>query len=227
LLIIDNADDIEMLYSRANESNAIADYLPFNLGGLILFTTRNIEAAVKQAGADVIIVKEMSKGDSQELLYTSLIDKSLIGEKGVIAKLLDNLTHLPLAIKQAAAYMNQNIMSVSNYLGLYEANDEDLIHLLSVDFEDQGRYREVKNPIASTWLISFQHISSRNPLAKEYLYFMCCIAQQNIPRSLLPLSTRREELEAIGTLKAYAFITECNSQGSYDIHRLVQIAMRN
>ena len=157
------------------------------------------------------MVKEKSEGDSQELLQTSLIDKSLIGGKDVIAKLLDNLTHLPLAIKQAAAYMNKNTMSVFDYLGLYEANDEDLIHLLSAEFEDQGRYREAKNPIASTWLISFRQISSRDPLAKEYLYFMSCVAQQDIPCSLLPLATKRKELEAIGTLRAYAFITKRDS----------------
>jgi tetratricopeptide (TPR) repeat protein len=233
LLIIDNADDVEMLYSRANESNkstsspALADYLPFSRKGSILFTTRNLEAAVKQAGVDVIMVNEMSEGDSQELLQTSLIDKSLIRGKDVIAKLLDNLTHLPLAIKQAAAYMNENAMSIASYLRLFEANDKDLIHLLSAEFEDQGRYREVKNPIASTWLISFYQISSRDPLAEEYLCFMSCVAQQDIPCSPLPLATKRKELEAIGTLRAYAFITKQEGQDSYDIHRLVQIAMRN
>ena len=104
LLIIDNADGVEMLYSRANESDessgspALVDSLPFSRMGSILFTTRNLKAAVKQAGVDVIIVKEMSEGDSQKLLQTSLIDKSLIGGKDVIDKLLNNLTYLPLAI---------------------------------------------------------------------------------------------------------------------------------
>ena len=59
-----------------------------------------------------------------------------MGGKDVTAKLLDNLTYLPLAIKQAAAYINKNTMSVLDYLRLYEANDEDLIHLLSAEFED-------------------------------------------------------------------------------------------
>jgi len=227
LLIVDNADDIEMLYGRANESNegsALADFLPFSRKGSILFTTRNLEIAVKQAGADVIIVKEMSDDESWKLLETSLIDKSLMGGRDVTAKLLNNLTYLPLAIKQAAAYMNKNTMSVFDYLELYEANDEDLIHLLSEEFEDKG---QVKSPIASTWLISFHQLSSRNSLATEYLCFMSCVAQQDIPRSLLPPATKREELEAIGTLRAYAFITKREGQDSYDIHRLVQIAMRN
>ena len=233
LLIIDNADDIEMLYKRTNENEesnsslALADYLPFSRKGSILFTTRNLEAAVEQAGVDVITVKEMSESDAWKLLETSLVEKSLMGGKDVTTKLLDNLTHLPLAIKQAAAYMNKNSMSVSDYLGIYEAKDEELVYLLSVDFEDQGRYREIKNPIASTWLISFRQISEHDPLAEEYLCFMSCVAQQDIPSSLLPPATRRRELEAIGTLRAYAFITKRDGRDSYDIHRLVQIAMRN
>src|SRR5277367_4006320 len=56
---------------------------------------------------------------------------------------------------------------------------------------------------------------------------MSCVAQQDIPRSLLPLATKLKELEAIGTLRAYAFIIKRQGQDSYDIHRLVQIAMRN
>lgn len=233
LLIIDNFDDIEMLYSRTNKSDksndspALANYLPFNRKGSILFTTRNLDTAVKQAGVDVITVREMSNAESLELLQTTLIDKSMMGGKHVAAKLLDNLAHLPLAIKQAAAYMNRNTMSVSDYLRLYEANNEDLVHLLCTELEDQGQYKEVKNPIASTWLISFRQISRWDPLAKEYLCFMSCVAHQDIPHSLLPPATRRKELEAIGMLKAYAFITKRDSQDSYDIHQLVQRAMRN
>ena len=65
-----------------------------------------------------------------------MIDKSLIKGENVIAKLLNNLTQLLLAIKQAAAYINKNTKSVFNYLGLYKANNENLIHLLSTEFED-------------------------------------------------------------------------------------------
>jgi hypothetical protein len=47
---------------------------------------------------------------------------------------------------------------------------------------------------------------------------MSCVAQQDIPRSLLLLVTKRKELESIRILKAYAFITQRDSQDSYDIH---------
>lgn len=164
LLIIDNADDLELLYNRANESDgscgspALADYLPFSRKGSILFTTRNRKAAVKQAGVDVTTLEEMSEIDSQKLLETSLIDKSLMEEKDTTTKLLNLLTHLPLAINQAAAFLNENEMSISGYLEIYESDNEQLIALLGRDFEDQGRYKTMKNPIASTWLISFRQI---------------------------------------------------------------------
>jgi hypothetical protein len=41
---VDNADDIEMLYNRADESSGpplLLEYLPFSLKGAILFTTPN------------------------------------------------------------------------------------------------------------------------------------------------------------------------------------------
>jgi tetratricopeptide (TPR) repeat protein len=236
LLIVDNADDFELLYKRASESDetdesfgslALADYLPFSRQGSILFTTRNHEAAVSQAGIDVVTIKEMSKSDSLKLLETSLIDKSLIAEEDSAKELLHLLTYLPLAIKQAAAFINQKQMAISNYLEICKSSDQELIQLLSKDFEDQGRYKNIKNPIALTWLISFRQIQQYDLLAAECLYFMSCVAQQDIPHSLLPSASKSKEVMAIGTLKAYAFITPRKRGNSYDIHRLVQIAVRN
>jgi tetratricopeptide (TPR) repeat protein len=233
LLIVDNADDLEMLYKRVNESDvssgslALADYLPFSRKGSILFTTRNYEAAVNQAGINVVTVEEMTESDSQRLLETCLIRKGLLAEIDAARKLLDLLTYLPLAIKQATAFINQKQMSILDYLGIYESDDQELVELLSADFEDQGRYRNIKNPIASTWLISFRQIQQYDLLAAEYFYIMSCVAQRNIPDSLLPSASNLREAQAIGTLKAYTFITVRKGGKSYDIHRLVQIAVRN
>jgi len=233
LLIVDNADDLEMLYRRVNGSDesfgspALADYLPFSRKGSILFTTRNYEAAVNQAGIDVVTVEEMTESDSLRLLETSLISNGLVAKMDAAKKLVDLLTYLPLAIKQAAAFINQKQMSIPDYLGIYESDDQELIELLSADFEDQGRYRNIKNPIASTWLISFRQIQKYDLLAAEYLYFMSCVAQRDIPHSLLPSASKLRKAQAIGTLKAYAFITVHEGGNSYDIHRLVQIAVRN
>ncbi|PMD43055.1 hypothetical protein L207DRAFT_509616 [Hyaloscypha variabilis F] len=236
LLIIDSADDLDMLYKSVKESDgngssrSLAEYLPFSRKGSILFTTRNHKAATYQAGSNVVTVEEMIESDSLQLLETSLIEKG----KGFIEddakKLVRHLTNLPLAIKQAAAFINQNKITISNYLEVYESSalsDQALIELLSIDFEDQGRYRSDQNPIISTWLISFLDIQKSNPLAARYLYIMSCVAQRGIPRCLLPPASKFDEIQAIGTLTAYAFITELEDQNSFDIHRLVQLAARN
>jgi hypothetical protein len=64
-------------------------------------------------------------------------------------QLLDQLTFLPLAIVQAAAYINENGITLSDYLSLLVEQEEDVIDLLSEEFEDDWRYRNVKNPVAS------------------------------------------------------------------------------
>jgi len=89
--------------------------------------------------------------------------------------LLVELTYLPLAIVQAAAYINENGIALADYLSPLKEKEEDIIDLLSEDFEDNGRYHNVKNPVATTWLISFEQIRRRDPLAAEYLSFIACV----------------------------------------------------
>jgi hypothetical protein len=57
-------------------------------------------------------------------------------------ELLQQLTFLPLAIVQAAAYINENGITFSAYLSLLKDQEQDVIDLLSEDFEDDGRYRD-------------------------------------------------------------------------------------
>jgi tetratricopeptide (TPR) repeat protein len=77
------------------------------------------------------------------------------------------------------------------------------------------------------WLISFERIQQLDPLAAEYLSFMCCIDPRDIPQSLLPAAqSRKKETDAIGTLSAYSFVKR-SADNSLDLHRLVHLATRN
>jgi hypothetical protein len=64
--------------------------------------------------------------------------------------LLIELTYLPLSIVQAAAYINENGITLTEYLLLLEEQEEEVIDLLSKEFQDSGRYCNVKNPVAIT-----------------------------------------------------------------------------
>jgi len=51
---------------------------------------------------------------------------------------------------QAAAYINENGITLLDYLSLLEEQEQDVINLLSKDFKDKRRYQDVKNPIVTT-----------------------------------------------------------------------------
>ncbi|OWT42405.1 kinesin light chain 3 [Pochonia chlamydosporia 170] len=225
LLVVDNADDITLLFGVTR----LSDYLPFSRKGSILFTTRNHMTVVKLdiPKSGVLTLAEMSRTEATELLQTNLTTNQTSDIESNM-ELLDFLTDLPLAIKQASAYMAETGITTARYLHHYRSSDKNMIRLLSRDFKDQGRYQTMRNPVATTWLISFEHISRDKPLAARYLKFLCFLGEKDIPTSLLPPPESELDMdEAIGTLRAYAFITQREGQDSIDMHRLVRLAMQN
>lgn len=178
LLIFDNADDMDMWIQNArygSQSPGLIDYLPRSSQGRVVFTTRSRKVAVRLAQQNVIKVLEMDEEVAMQVLSKSLIDQGLLQNHEDIIKLLQKLTFLPLAIVQAAAYINENGTTLANYLLLLEDQEQNVIELPSEEFEDEGRYRDTKNPVATTWLVSFEQIRRRDPLAADFLPFTSCI----------------------------------------------------
>ena len=222
LLIVDNVDDIEIW------NHELKAYLPKSQQGYVVCTTRNRRVAVKIARSNVIEVAEMDEEMAMQLLTKSLMNQEFLNSRQDARNLLEQLTFLPLAIVQAAAYINENGIALSEYLALLEEQEQDVIDLLNEDFDDDGRYEDVKNPVATTWLVSFEHIRRLDPLAAEYLSFMSCIDPKDIPQALLPpAQSRKKETDAIGTLNAYSFVSKRAADEALDVHRLVHLAMRN
>ena len=226
LLIVDNADDMEIV-TGSEQVRGIADYLPHSEEGLVVFTTRTQEAAVALAISDVIILEAMSRQEAVDLLKSSLIRKDLLNSDSNTTDLLDELTYLPLAIAQAAAYINTKEIFISEYLQLLRNTEQDMVSLLSREFYDGTRYRGSKNAVATTWLVSFNQILKHDPAAADLLSFMSCIEPKAIPRSILPTVELEEEMvHAIGTLCAYALVVRRADEETYDLHRLVHMATR-
>jgi tetratricopeptide (TPR) repeat protein len=235
LIVFDNADDIDMWIAKAGSkqeseegSRGLVDYLPSSGQGSIIFTTRDRKTASKLARQNVVEIPEMDEEAATQLLQKCLINPDLVNNRHDTAVLLAELTYLPLAIAQAAAFINENGITLGCYLSLLAEQEEEVIALLSEEFEDDGRYCNIKNPVATTWLISFEQIQQRNSLAAQYLSFMSCVDPKGIPQSLLPPgSSQKEETEAIGTLDAYSFVSRRPGNPVLDLHRLVHLATRN
>jgi tetratricopeptide (TPR) repeat protein len=202
--------------------------------GVVVYTTRTPEVA-KETRGDVIELRAIDRQDAVAFLTKSLTRKELLRNNTTLTELLDKLTYLPLAIAQAAAYLNRNRMSVTKYLTLLRSTEQDIVTLISREFRDDTRYKESKNAVAATWVVSFSQIRERDAAAADLLAFMSCVEWKAVPRSLLPrVQTESQVEEAIGTLCGYSFLArrgdgETEEEGQeewYDIHRLVHLATR-
>jgi tetratricopeptide (TPR) repeat protein len=238
LLVFDNANNIDMWIAKESgpESGlqhrhgfrSLINCLPKSNQGAIVFTTRDRDIASKLAQQSVVNVPAMGEDAATRLLEKCLVNPNLINSTQDKNTLLSQLTYLPLAIVQAAAYINKNGTTLGDYVLLLADQEVEVIKLLSENFEHNRRYCNIETLVATTWLISFEQIRHRDPLAADYLSFMACIEPRDIPQSLLPSgASRKREIDAIGTLTAYSFITRQQEDTALDLHRLVHLAIRN
>lgn len=231
LMIVDNADDYEVLFGNtgiSTTSSRLSDYLPRANKGAILFTTRNRKMAGILSPSNIVELGDLSRLETRQLLAGYLSKQSLLDDELAVETLLSTLAYLPLAIVQAAAFMNNNDISVADYVHLLEQAEAEA-ELFGENFTDPSRYEELDNTIAKTWHISFDQVRKRDPLAANYGSFMACVDRINIPQSMLPLEASLEQqTKALGTLTGYAFITEHRRTAQerrkdrvFDMHRLV------
>ncbi|KAI5456159.1 hypothetical protein BGZ63DRAFT_96455 [Mariannaea sp. PMI_226] len=227
LLILDNADEMGVLDGSLQQPCGILDFLPQSDHGRVLFTTRSQQVAVTAAGNAVIRLLEMGQEEATRLLETSLIDKNQLQHENVVTELLEMLTNLPLAIAQAAAYMNINQVSIKEYLRLFRNTDQDAIELVSSRFRDGTYYSRAQGAVATTWIISFNQIRDNDKSATSLLSFISYIEPKAIPWSLLPrLETEQRMTRAIGILCGYGFLSQRGDDKMFDMHTLVHLAIR-
>lgn len=235
LMIVDNADDLRVLLGNTvsdSTTKRLYDYLPYSDRGRILFTTRSKRIAGALTQTNVLGLSEMTKIEAGQLLARHVLQQALLDAETAVTELLETHTYLPLAIVQAAAFINNNDVSISQYMSLFRdssAREE----LLSEDFEDSSREFGMGGTIAKTWLLSFEQIRQQEPLAAEYLSLMACIDRNDTTKSQLPPGASLEQqTQALGTLIAYGFVTErlptaqeSKADRFFNIHPLVKMAM--
>ncbi|KAK4035148.1 hypothetical protein C8A01DRAFT_18138 [Parachaetomium inaequale] len=223
LLVVDNADDGDVLFGSADMPGGISEYLPESDDGITLFTTRSREVAVSATGSDVIELHAMDPLEAADYLEKLLIG----GSKTGAAELLKELSYLPLAITQAAAYLNTTRVPIAEYLRLLRGADREAASLMSREFYDGTRYRGSQNAVAATWLVSFDQIRKSDGAAADLLAFLSCIEPKEIPQSILPRFELEEQMvHAVGTLCGYAFLTRRRDSRVFDMHSLVHLATR-
>lgn len=214
---LDNNESVLLVYDNVPNMETIKEYLPSK--GHIIITSRNF----KIPGA--VAVDVMFKKEAQNLMNTliPLEIKQMHNYNEQVNELIEVLGYLPLALSQAASYINKNIISISDYLKLYKTNKKELLSENSLPFGDGHE------PIYVTWDISIkaiQHSVYAKDVLKLLEFISYCHAE-NIPRKLLmqylygEISNEKKiKLNHIlSLLRQYSFVKLTTNTVS--IHRLV------
>jgi tetratricopeptide (TPR) repeat protein len=231
LLIFDNADDIEMV--RA--------YLPIGnkTNGHIILTTR---AEVLGPVAHAIQVQEMDKEEGTQLLLKrgrvlktgQLVAQVKASDRDVAASIVEAVGGLPLALDQAAAYIEETGCSLSEYLKLYQTRHRDLLKRRGTLVTDHPE------TVATTWSLSFQKVEEENKAAAELLRLCAFLAPDAIPEEII--SEGASELgkvlapvavdplllnDAIAVLRKYSLVKRDAEEKMLSVHRLVQQVLKD
>ena len=240
-MVVDNADDASVFFhgtpgsSETEKADSAtvqlpyADYLPQTSNGSILFTSRSRDVAYMLTGSEASIVEvgPMDEHESYGLLerkFTSAVKKN---EADTLSESLD---HMPLALTQAAAFINRTPrMSIPKYL---RELDHNRARLLNEGLVDIRRDDEASNSIMTTWQISFEHIRNRSAAAARLLSLMSFFDRQGIPKPLLlgkyggPQDEASTFEEDCRMLMNFSLIKPKADRSDFEMHSLVQYAMK-
>ncbi|KAH6612995.1 hypothetical protein C7974DRAFT_322280, partial [Boeremia exigua] len=253
VMVVDNVDDAETFFRsrkrQRDEADAgvqisLATYLPQSCNGAILITSQSKDAATRLVGGHnkVKEVLAMNEDEGLQLLRNKLRDPPI--EESAV-ELLHALDCIPLAVTQAAAYINRRTrMTVAGYLKDFQRNRMKRESLLNWDAGEPRRDTSASNSVVTMWQMSFEQIRQERWSAAELLSLMSFFNPQGIPESTLRRHSRdaagaaseedrEDEEEAnsafdedLDTLQAYSLVSMTADNDACEMHALVQFCTR-
>lgn len=235
-MIIDNADDIKLFYPKGPDERVLASFLPKRNNGTILVTSRSLDVAERLTGSHKNIFHVSTMDGAQGL---HLITNKLTGdfENDAAIKLLQALDYIPLAITQAAAYINRRAPreSVESYLKAFQESDQKRNSLLEIDLGDLRRDETVSNSVITTWQVTFEKIRNERPSATDLLSFMSLFDHKGIPEFALQyyngilagLKDKAPSFEDdLDVLRSYSLVYVTAKRDIFELHATVQACTR-
>jgi hypothetical protein len=215
-----------VVFDNAQAPSVLAGMLPGG-GGNVLITSRNRKWGPVAAQLDL---EEFTRAESVAFIGT----RSGRDEPEAAAELAAELGDLPLALAQAAAYIDTRSVTLGGYLDLYRDP------MLARRLRDAGlESAEYPASVARTWLLSLEQLSAERPAAVELLRMCVFLDSDDIDLELLAagpvqgsevlaaaLSDRLERVETAGALASASLVT-VPADGRLRVHRLVQAVTRD
>ncbi len=227
LLIMDDVDDPKLVY----------DILPATGNGAVLLTTltpitatitRGIELDTmrRDEGASFLLRRAKILATHDELEQASLEQRRLA------EVITQSMGGLPLALDQAAAYIEETGCGLVGYFQRYQLHRELLLKRRG------GLLPEHPVALSTTWSLSLEKVARLNPGAIDILRLLAFLHGEAIPECIIsmaaseapPLAMMRDPLvldDAIGTLRAFSLVRRLPEKNSLTIHQLVQEVLQD
>ena len=219
LLVFDNAPD------RAS----VAPFVPPAGRGRVLITSRDqIWPPAQALEVPVLDTKVAAE---------FLVNRTGDADRQAALELAGELGGLPLALEQAAAYIQATAGSLAGYLGSFRQHQDQLLA--------RGEPTGYDKTVATTWSLALRQLDESAPAAAGLLQLLACLAPEPVPLSLLLADAHvTDELvpevaaavgtllgdpvaagDAVAALRRYSLITPAGN-GLVLVHRLVQHVTR-
>jgi tetratricopeptide (TPR) repeat protein len=229
LLIFDNADDLKM----------VREFTPVMSKGRILFTTR-VQAANRIAECHRL--EKLSAQDGAFFLLHRINKVSINVPLEAVSprirseaeSLSEELDGLPLALDQAAAYIEEMQSSLAEYLQLYRA-DGSRLRARRGDIDDDH-----PESVFKTFSLAFKKVSHDSPAAADLLRLCAFLQPDAIPEEIFSKgasklgevlgfasATPERLVDAIGKAGRFSLLQRDPETKTFSIHRLVQDVLKD
>ena len=190
--------------------------------GRVLITSRDSRIAARLSKPNKpVLLQHMSLEDSVELFRSDLTRNEIKASDEEIARVVQTLDCLPLAITQAASFIDENGISVSEYMEALEGDDAE--EYLQEELDDSRRDEDSINSVFRSWKLSFDQISKQKPRAAHLLSLLGMLDRQSIPKWLIKMP---EVVTSAGVLQSFNLIFCPEGAEAFQLHRLCQRFIR-
>jgi tetratricopeptide (TPR) repeat protein len=215
-------NDWLLVFDNARDPEDIRGYLP-PAGGRVLVTSRN--PSWRRFGIP-LPVKVMQPKEA----VAFLLRRSGSEANRAARELADALGCLPLALAQAAAYVDESGASLSRYLELFRRRQTELLK--------RGKPGDYHDTVATTWDLAFQQVTEESAAAGELLQLCAFLAPDRIPLDMLtdgadslPETVAAAVVDGIALDEAILVLRRLSlverQDDSLSVHRLVQDVTRD
>jgi tetratricopeptide (TPR) repeat protein len=210
-----------LIYDNAEGARGLAPYRPPWGDGCVLITSQTPAWGT----ASTVELGVLREDEALSFLRKRIGNK----DKESLAALTVTLGSLPLALEQAASYLDETGATPAEYLHMFHEHGPELLAVEAATTEQT---------VATTWRVALDQVQTQEPSARDLLTMCAFLYPDNIPKSLFtdhpeglpeemcaPFSQKLVFNQLLATVHRYSLVQV--SGDSLSVHRLVQTVIRS